>query len=273
MMNQLIVKKFGAMGARVKFRPFRPTWHQPNRATGVDVGIRRNREGQYFQIAAGSSVEIEVVDLKPKQQHLLLLARIPAGAKQIKSKFLCGYDERNWFVAAVPERRSASNVATAMEALKPREVLRAQARKRVRHRHKRRRKTAAYVRQGEWFFIPAPYWRVEEDRIVYNEPLQRNGGKPHIAEMLIPNGGTKMYVNLQFPHGLTEQEHQALQAEAKAAGYKLRRFRTRRRDAGVMVKGKISHPDHRTVELGCWHVAVLNTETESRAMQYMAFQD
>jgi len=33
-------------------------------------------------------------------------------------KFLCGHDERHWFVAAVPGR-GVSNVRTAMEALKP----------------------------------------------------------------------------------------------------------------------------------------------------------
>jgi hypothetical protein len=32
---------------------------------------------------------------------------------------LCGHDERHWFVAAVPERASASNVKTAFAVLKP----------------------------------------------------------------------------------------------------------------------------------------------------------
>ena len=35
-----------------------------------------------------------------------------------KNKFLCGHDERHWFVAAVPGR-SVATVRSAMEALKP----------------------------------------------------------------------------------------------------------------------------------------------------------
>ena len=50
-----------------------------------------------------------------------------AGLPDRKDKFLCGHDERHWFVAGVPERAPVSNVVTAMEALKP-DVVRAQER-------------------------------------------------------------------------------------------------------------------------------------------------
>ncbi len=65
-------------------------------------------------------------------------------------KFLCGHDERDWFAAAVPETSGVATVSTAMEALKPQEVLAAQAGKGLKARHRNRRHNKAFIRQGEW---------------------------------------------------------------------------------------------------------------------------
>ena len=46
-----------------------------------------------------------------------------------------------------------------------------------------------------------------------------------------------------------------------------------RRNAGVYVKGRITHPDHRTVHLNGWHQVVMNTETQAPAMRNVAFLD
>ena len=43
---------------------------------------------------------VEVLDVQPADRHLLLLVR-EGGLRS--HKFLCGHDERHWFVAAVPE--------------------------------------------------------------------------------------------------------------------------------------------------------------------------
>jgi hypothetical protein len=48
----------------------------------------------------------------------LLLVR---GAGE-KRKFLCGQDERHWFVAAIPESAPVGTVRQAKEALKPPDV-------------------------------------------------------------------------------------------------------------------------------------------------------
>ena len=70
-----------------------------------------------------------------------------------KSKFLCGFDERHWFEAAIPEWASAvRGVASAQDALQPEAVREAVAR--VRPHDRFRHRNAAYVRQGEWFFLP-----------------------------------------------------------------------------------------------------------------------
>ena len=79
----------------------------------------RNRRGEYFDITfAGEpgEVDLEVIDIRLRDRHLLLLAR-SAGEK---SKFLLGHDERHWFVAAVPEAaRGVTGVTMAKQRFTP----------------------------------------------------------------------------------------------------------------------------------------------------------
>ena len=79
----------------------------------------RNRRGEYFDITfAGEpgEVDLEVIDVRLRDRHLLLLAR-SAGEK---SKFLLGHDERHWFVAAVPEAaRGVTGVTMAKQRFTP----------------------------------------------------------------------------------------------------------------------------------------------------------
>ena len=88
-----------------------------NADTGVRIDIGHDLEGEFFDIAVTRSANsgLVVVDTQPRLRHLLLLSR----QDDDKHKFLCGHDERHWFVAAVPERGSAANVKNAFEVLKP----------------------------------------------------------------------------------------------------------------------------------------------------------
>ena len=87
---ELLQKRFGAMGARVTYTG--PLWG------GVPaVDVPRGRGTFVLGFPGGYPVGVEVVDVR--RQHLLLLVR----DVDVKSKFLCGHDERDWFVAAVPE--------------------------------------------------------------------------------------------------------------------------------------------------------------------------
>lgn len=135
--------------------------------------------------------------------------------------------------------------------------------------HKRR--TAGYVRQGEWFFVPRPNVAVQDFLIHKNEPLRRGRGKPHIAEFLYRSGGYTVYVSRQYPNGLTEKEYRDLITHNPGA--KKFAWRTMRRNATVLVKGRISHPDHATIVLDIWHEVVPNTESESVAFRDVAFLD
>src|SRR6201995_4277703 len=150
--TNLLDIKFARIGARLKVadRPSRRT-----RPAGViSLDGQADRKGEFFEIVRqpGAEAEVAVLDVQPADRHLLLLVR----EGRDKSKFLCGHDERHWFVAGIPESAPVGTVRQAKEALKPAEVQTAQAGKGLRADARNRRKNSVYRRQGEWFFVPEP---------------------------------------------------------------------------------------------------------------------
>jgi len=45
------------------------------------------------------------------------------------------------------------------------------------------------------------------------------------------------------------------------------------RDPEVYVRGRVWHPDHKTVHLDGWHRVFMNTENESQARRNVVFLD
>jgi hypothetical protein len=45
------------------------------------------------------------------------------------------------------------------------------------------------------------------------------------------------------------------------------------RNMSVLVRGRISHADHKTIVLNGWHQVAMNTENQSRAMRFVTFID
>lgn len=274
-MNADLLKvKFDRIGARAKVRPLVSNRRQTV-AGPVVIDIGHDRRGEFFDIQAGVDAHVEVLDVQPKDRHLLLMVRQPAGRAGLpdtKDKFLCGHDERHWFVAGIPEAAPVSSVITAKEALKP-ELVRNLERGRKGKRAKRnRRKTDVFVRQGEWFFVAVPDVEFDEKLVLRNEPITRGrGGKPHICQFLHREGGTTVHVCHQHPGGLTAVQYQnLLKRTPEIARWN---WRVMQRDPTVFVRGNVSHPDHATLHLGCWHRVAMNTENQSRAMAAVAFLD
>ena len=266
--KQLLESKFRKMGARVRVE-------QSPRVGRIRVDVKRDREGEYFDLAvpAQAGVWVDAIDVRPRDRHLLLMAAddsngAPA-ATGTKQKFLCGHDERAWFVAAIPENRPAANVSQAFEALRPLVVQTALADRRVPTPHRNRRRNEAFVRQGEWFFLPQPRATVRPDEVIHNEPIRRGAGKPHWCEFLARTGGEVVYVNRQGQAMREFQYQRMVSQDPKAAAGWTRQ----RQNMQVLVKGRISHADHKTIVLPFWHQVVMNTETESVAMRWVAFID
>lgn len=269
----LLKTKFEKLGARATIRPLvRNPWRPaPGR---VVIDISHDRHGEYFDIQVNEDADVEVLDVQPKDRHLLLMVRHPnerPGLPDTKDKFLCGHDERHWFVASVPEKAPVSSVLTAKDALKPDAVRSREQGKRGKWEKRLRRKTDVFVRQGEWFFIPASDVRIDERLIRTNEPIRRGRGKPHMCEQLYRDGGTTVYVCSQHPNGLTvDQYRKLLKANPDAAKWN---WQVMQRDPAVYVRGKVCHPDHATIRLEGWHRVEVNTENRSRATASVAFLD
>jgi len=250
---QILERRFNEMGARVKVRQARPRWDDRLRE-GLSVprlDVRTDNKGEYFDIAfhgSGEPAAVSVVDVKPDDRHLLLLVK---SGPQAKSKFLCGHDERHWFVAAVPEKtRGVSSVKTAKEALQPTGVKVALDLKKVRAGKRLKRHNQAFHRQGEWFFVPVVNMKVDEKLVLRNEPLSRGRcSKPHNMEFCYRTGGETVYVNHRYPSGISQDAYNRLDPAERKLGWQVMR-----RDAGVYAKGRISHADHATIVLDCWHL-------------------
>jgi hypothetical protein len=264
-MNQSILERhFESIGARVK------TGALPR--GDLRISVLSDRQGEYFDLLINPNRVADVLALSADRQdrHLLLLAKTQdeKGVVQ-KQRFLCGHDERAWFVASVPG--NASSVMQAKEALKPWSLRELQELLRVRRRDRNRRRNEAFVRQGEWFFVPHPRLQVSEMWILRNEPIRRGAGNPHLCEFLVRTGGEIVYVSRGYPKALTSAQYARILHEKPA----LRQlpWKVMRRNMDVFVKGRIRHPDHKTVQLACWHQVAPNTETEAPGMRHVAFID
>jgi len=277
-MGSNLYRYFSKIGARVKVLEGtlhsrrRNRWGMFDPAPNVSFDVSRDKDGEFFEIrtAFGIEHELVVLNVEAKEKHLVLLSRQfgKRGRVEAKQKFLCGHDERHWFVAAIPEDKPVSTVASAKIALKPGALRTREVVMGVSRRESFRRRNAAFIRQGEWFFMPAAV-NVNPLLVLKNERLSRgNGGKPHWAEECYRSGGDTVYVSAKYPTGLTEEEYEKLPADERNAG-----FNVMKRGATVFVRGRITHPDHATVMLKGWHQVLMNTENQAKAMRFLAFLD
>jgi hypothetical protein len=149
----LVERKFEEAGARVRLRHI-PARHAergfvegrfqrrlvPN---GFAIDVAVDRRGEYFDLRVPPGIDLDVLDVDRADRHLLLMTR----TGEEKARYLCGHDERHWFVAAIPEITPVTTVERAKHVLAP-EVVR-EASRRLRPKERAQRKTRAYVRQGE----------------------------------------------------------------------------------------------------------------------------
>lgn len=275
MNTELLERKFSEMGARAKVRQRDLTrWENRGSVSPLGIDIAQDKRGSYFDIVLRgvNDLDLSVLDVRPSMRHLLLMARLPQNTKISKEKFLCGHDERDWFVAAVPGQ-SASTVVTAMEALKPQAVIAAQSTLPMKQRDKVKRHTDAYIRQGEWFFLPEPGLIVKNEMVLRNEPLSRGrGSKPHMLEMAYRTGGQTVYVNSQYPNGIDGDAYAKL-VKRNPEVKRQPGWRIMQKDPVLYAKGTVRHADHKTVFLTCWHRVVMNRENEAPAMRHVVFLD
>lgn len=269
-------KNFSRMGARVKVGP-------PGRFERRDfsINIRRDEEGEFFDIQVASEIDMMILDVQKTDRHLLL------GVKESKnqfSKFLCGHDERSWFTCAIPESSGASSVFDAKQALKPRELQEIEKigglkRKNSQKRHRKLKTGIKIHRQGEFMFVLEPNFNPVNkfpNVIHRNEPLSRNTrSKPHMAEYAYRTNGETLYISdysEKTKGGISTAEYQELLRKDPDA--KKFRWQNRAIADAVYVKGRVTHRDHKTLDLkDQWYRVMINTEGQSRAAANVKFVD
>lgn len=121
MNTQALTRQFVAIGAQLDVTVWTPQQMRVFRPIAVsedftlDIARRKGREvfSLLLHPDAVDALELLAVDVQPKQRHLLLLAK-PLDESGEKRKFLCGHDERHWFVAGIPKADGISRVSDAM---------------------------------------------------------------------------------------------------------------------------------------------------------------
>lgn len=265
-----LTRHFARIGAELEVNlvPPRQTtrWAVPNPEFALDVTCKHRAE--IFKLTVREdvlpAVELTPLNVRPDLRHLLLLLkREDVGGHE---KFLCGHDERHWFVATV--QPGAINVDDAMERLKPDIARRSQQRQNVRPQVWNKRHNPGFIRQGEWFFIPQPKFTLPEMALILrNEPIQLGGRKAHIVEELFRTGGQTVYVSRRAPNGISEAQYHRLIARDPAAASV--QWRTMRRNPEVYARGRVRHPDHATIVLPFWHRVAANGEPRSAQVAFL----
>jgi hypothetical protein len=268
MNTELIERHFAQMGSRFKMTRPASRRGRPNTYT---IDIHKDNRGEFFDLTVpekmDGQIDLTVMQTVPEDRHLLLLVR--KNGEEQKDRFLCGHDERAWFVAAVPGK--ASSVRDAKEALKPRRVRLEQALRAVPASQVNRRKNRAFRRQGEWFFIEEPRLQVDAKLILRNEPIRRGGGKPHTIAEVYRRGGEVVYVHARYRNGVRPAEYAKILANT--VNMSPSDWRMMVRNPEVFARGTVRHADHKTITLHGWHRVLMNTENESATMRAVAFLD
>jgi hypothetical protein len=254
-MRTTLEKHFALIGARLE------VCHEPA-APDYRFDVVRGRRGEYFELRGSRIDGLVVQHVDKRSRHILVRGsergelgqarvdeRQPRQAAQPQvSRFLCGYDERHWFVAGIGD--PVTTVRDAKLSLAPAGLREAVARE----RHRERRHNGLFTRQGEWFFVPAKLRTLAGWTPIHrNEPITRGLGKSHWCEELIRLGGVT--VRLYQGREIDDAEFAELIAKNPKLAY-----RSRTRDAVVYVRGRVRHDDHATIRLPEWHRVYLNSE-------------
>lgn len=241
-------------------------WRSFNSEFALDI-VHKDRK-EVFQLNVREDIlpvaELTPLNIRPDLRHLLLLLKREDNA--VKEKFLCGHDERHWFVAVV--QTGAVDVNSAIETLKPDIARISQMQQNVRPQVWNKRHNPGFIRQGEWFFVPRPRFTLLALAIILrHEPLRMGGRKAHIVEEIYRTGGQTVYVSRHAPNGISTAQYQRLIANnPKAANAQ---WRVMQRNPEVYARGRVRHPDHATIVLPFWHRVAANGEPRSENITFL----
>ncbi|MFO0947468.1 MAG: hypothetical protein U1D30_16285, partial [Planctomycetota bacterium] len=113
-MFQVIEQAFDAIGAQTEIRTgIRRGIRNEGGAFRIDVRRRAAKEFFQLTILRSESIHVSAIDVRPKERHLVLDVGAVPGFSD--GRFLCGHDERHWFVASLPIVTRTETVRGAFE--------------------------------------------------------------------------------------------------------------------------------------------------------------
>lgn len=244
MTNEALIRQFEKMGARCVIDEGEVSRFAGDNEMGFTINVLQDKDGEYFRIVRSKdSADLQTLQVLPDKKHLVLMAKEekPRHENPSASKMLCGHDERHWFVAGVGSH--VTTVADAMRALDPKQE--------TPTKDLGKHKTDDFIRQGEWFFYPAPDFKPDPNLIHRNEPIRMPGRTEHICEELYRDPGETVWVvDGQI---YKKAAYERLRKEKGQAWLNTRFVRQETSVRAMYARGKISHPDHKTRILNGWH--------------------
>ena len=247
---QKIIDAFEKIGSTADIR----TENRFREDRGFRITVSDNRRTHFscFRLAMREGTRLYVPDVNVKEHALLLKVRWKDAKGRVNFEdFLCGRDDHGWFVSTL-NGHSFHNVRGAVESLRPEEITRELAKKKVSRSRRNRHHNEVFIRQGEWFFVPMPP-DFEPEGIVRKKERLGTKGKPHIADFVC-SGGESRYIHPNYRGTLTWERVSELMK------YGVTGFRQVFIVQAAFAKGRVVHPDHKTVFLDGWHRVIPNTE-------------
>jgi hypothetical protein len=92
-----------------------------------------------------------------------------------------------------------------------------------------------------------------------------------MCQYLFRSGGEVVWVCRQHPQGLTQLRYQALLLAVHGA--REWDWKQMMREPTVYVRGRVWHPDHKTIVLNAWHRVLMNTEAQAPGARAIVFLD
>jgi hypothetical protein len=221
------------------------------------------KNGKFLFDLGQSGAKVTVQDMDVTDRHILVnvQTKLPnlkgGGFGTTNEKWLCGHDERDWFVASV----TGVSIPEAKASLKP-DLIRGKAQL-LAAKLRDKRKNELFKRQGEWFFVPANDEVPTQGLVIHkDEPMSRpGGGKPHRVQEVVRYGGRVVWAK-----GLQViEDKDFIKWDTKDQ----KGFQRRTADANVYGRGWVKHPDHATLYLDGWHKILMNSEVRGKSLVFL----
>ncbi len=251
-----ILKKFEEIGAKVRIE------ENSNSISNFRMNIIERKSEEVFFISLKKPIiELQVLQTRKDINHLLLMVKDNEIGTQ--EKFLCGFDERHWFLVGVDD--NVRNVDHAMLSLKPALVDIQQKIKKIKRKNINKRHNKAFIRQGEWFFISSRISINTQNYIMYKNHSLGNG---HVCDEVCETVIETYFHSKHAPKGLLKGNYKRF-LEKHPHIHPNKGWWTSIMYFDRYARGHVRHKDHKTIYLNGWHIVLKNRQKNTPGNDFL----